>query len=485
VKDLVHQSQTSAKPQTVMGKAIIFASDNHVTNNQKNKPMKMKTLLFITITSLVLTSASIAQNLPNYIPANGLIGWWPFNGNVNDESGNGYHGTLNGATLSNDRFGISSASYGFDGNAVVDFPSQNLNQNFTVSLWFNPDTLYILPCGQHEVFGNFTNNQSFPNGHIIGINELGQISVGNGIIGTPNTNNYQINNWLNAIYTYDFVTQTMSLYINNQLESTISGMAIVNYGTFFRAGARANTSPFCGFVGKMDDIGIWNRVLTQQEITALYNAVNCANNTTINPLTNSLLSGSIAAFTATTSDPNPSYVWQSDFGQGYVTLNNFGNYSGTNTSSLNIANVQLANHAQPIRVISTSGECIDTSNIATISILDTCVTSINDTTFITVTDTLVINTLITGINPPNNSNTIKVYPNPSNSHITIEYGDFAIMNGYQLRIENSLGQEVFQTNISQQSDYLNLNSWGGNGLYFVHIVDPQGNTIDIRKIVLQ
>jgi hypothetical protein len=98
---------------------------------------------------------------------------------------------------------------------------------------------------------------------------------------------------------------------------------------------------------------------------------------------------------------------------------------------------------------------------------------------------LIINTLITGINPPNNTNTINVFPNPANSHITIDYGNFSIMNGFQLKIENSLGQEVFQTNITQQSDYLNLNTWGGNGLYFVHIIDPQGNTIDIRKIVLQ
>jgi hypothetical protein len=198
-----------------------------------------------------------------------------------------------------------------------------------------------------------------------------------------------------------------------------------------------------------------------------------------------LTTGSNATFTATTLDPNPSYVWQSDFGQGYVALNDFGNYLGTNTNTLSISNVQLANHNEPIRVISTSGECIDTSEVATVSILDTCITLINDTTFITVTDTLLINTLITGINPPNNSNTIKVYPNPTNDHITIEYGDFEIMNGYQLRIENSLGQEVFQTSINQESDYLNLNTWGGNGLYFVHIVDPQGNTIDIRKIVLQ
>jgi hypothetical protein len=116
---------------------------------------------------------------------------------------------------------------------------------------------------------------------------------------------------------------------------------------------------------------------------------------------------------------------------------------------------------------------------------DTVTTDVYDTLLTTVTDTLVINTLITGINPPNNLNTLKVFPNPASAHITIDYGNFSIMGGYQLTIENSLGQQVFQTNITQQSDYLNLSNWGGNGLYFVHIIDPQGNIIDIRKIVLQ
>ena len=166
-------------------------------------------------------------------------------------------------------------------------------------------------------------------------------------------------------------------------------------------------------------------------------------------------------------------------------MNDFGNYSGVNSATLNIANVQLSEHNQPIRVITTSGNCIDTSNIAIINIADTCIATITDTTFITVTDTLIINTTITSLNPPSNSNTIKVFPNPTNDHITIDYGNFLIMNGYQLKIENSLGQQVFQTSITQQSDYLNLTAWGGNGLYFVHIIDPQGNTIDIRKIVLQ
>jgi hypothetical protein len=237
--------------------------------------------------------------------------------------------------------------------------------------------------------------------------------------------------------------------------------------------------------GKLDDIGIWNRALTQQEITDLYNATNCANNTTITPASNSLNTGSTATFIASTSDPNPSHVWQSDFGQGYVTLNNFGNYSGTNTAALNLSNVQLANHNQPIRVITTSGNCIDTSNVAIISIADTCINTITDTTLITVTDTLLINTNLTGVNPPNHVNTIKIFPNPANDHITINYGNYSSMSGYQLKIENSLGQQVFLTNITQQSDYLNLSTWGGNGMYFVHLINPQGNTIDIRKIVLQ
>jgi hypothetical protein len=200
-----------------------------------------------------------------------------------------------------------------------------------------------------------------------------------------------------------------------------------------------------------------------------------------------LQTGSTAVFTATTTDSNPSYVWQSDFGQGFQTLNDYGNYSGVNTNSLSISNVQLSEHNQPIRVISTSGECIDTSDVSTINITDTCIVTINDTitTLISVTDTLVINTLITGLIPPNNLNTIKVFPNPANSHITIDFGNFSSMNGYTLTITNSIGQTVYTTPINEQSSYVDLSTWSGNGIYFVQIIDTQNNTIENRKIVLQ
>jgi hypothetical protein len=83
---------------------------------------------------------------------------------------------------------------------------------------------------------------------------------------------------------------------------------------------------------------------------------------------------------------------------------------------------------------------------SSITITDTCINTVNDTNFISVTDTLIINTSVTGINPPNNTNTIKIYPNPASTHVTINYGNYAIMNGYSLKIINSLGQQVFQKN---------------------------------------
>jgi hypothetical protein len=105
--------------------------------------------------------------------------------------------------------------------------------------------------------------------------------------------------------------------------------------------------------------------------------------------------------------------------------------------------------------------------------------------YVTVTDTLVINTGITGYNPITYLNTLKIWPNPTNDHITIDAGNLATMNGYSIKIEDAQGQQVFQNAVNQQQFYVDITTWGGNGLYFVRIIDPQGNTVDIKKIVLQ
>jgi hypothetical protein len=105
---------------------------------------------------------------------------------------------------------------------------------------------------------------------------------------------------------------------------------------------------------------------------------------------------------------------------------------------------------------------------------------------ITVTDTLIINANLTGFNPVTYQNSIKIFPNPSNDQITIDFGsNFSTLNGYSLNINNSLGQEVYSTSVNQQIQNVDLSTWSGNGVYFVHLIDNTNNTIDIRKIVLQ
>lgn len=218
----------------------------------------------------------------------------------------------------------------------------------------------------------------------------------------------------------------------------------------------------------------------------------CIEDLSITPQNNKIKIGDTATFTAKVSDPNPTYTWQSDFGQGYVTLKNYGKYSGVNTANLKIGKVELSEHKQPVRAITVSGSCIDTSNIGTIYITDTCVVTrydtnivkVYDTSYISVTDTLVIKTKISGTTPPG-LNSIKVFPNPASTHININYGNYALMSGYTLKITNATGQSVYQTNITKQSDYIDLSTWGGNGLYYIYIIDPKSNVIETRKIVLK
>jgi hypothetical protein len=81
-------------------------------------------------------------------------------------------------------------------------------------------------------------------------------------------------------------------------------------------------------------------------------------------------------------------------------------------------------------------------------------------------------------------NTIKIYPNPASDYITIDNGNYAAMAGYSLTIKNNTGQVVFQSAINQAQFTVDLSTWSGNGLYFVHLLDNQNNTVTVRKIML-
>jgi hypothetical protein len=92
---------------------------------------------------LSLSLLSLGQNVPSYVPTNGLVGWWPFNGNANDESGNGNNGVVNGAILSNDRNGNANKCYSFNGSGnYIGLSSNNLpTSSRTISVWFYANSL--------------------------------------------------------------------------------------------------------------------------------------------------------------------------------------------------------------------------------------------------------------------------------------------------------------------------------------------------------
>ena len=118
-----------------------------------------------------------------------------------------------------------------------------------------------------------------------------------------------------------------------------------------------------------------------------------------------------------------------------------------------------------------------------ITMHDTVTTTIEEHR--SVTDTLIIDALLTGVAGPDNTNTLKVYPNPTKDYIYINTGDYTRMDGYKLKIMNQLGSIVFETNVEDPLYQVNLSSWSGKGMYFLQIIDPGDQIIDIRKIILQ
>ena len=128
-----------------------------------------------------LYNASQPQNicLPSYVPINGLVGYWPFCGNANDESGNGNNGVVNGATLTADRFGSSNSAYNFDGiSQFIEVPSTlslSVSNFYTISAWISADIWsFNSPIDEHAIVSKIENGNWYGGYEVF--------SGGNGII---------------------------------------------------------------------------------------------------------------------------------------------------------------------------------------------------------------------------------------------------------------------------------------------------------------
>ena len=231
---------------------------------------------------LLLVSVVSFGQVPAYVPSNGLVGWWGFNGNANDESGNGNNGTVNGATLTTDRFGNPNSAFDFNGQG--DYISVNDNSHLrfsshTISLWYYR---YGNPLVQTGVCGNtgieflISKGQDIANNAITiaQSNDYGQIYQ---IPPTQVAANYSLGAWNNIICTYDSISSSAKLYLNGILTSSMNNVSWncfsnISNLTFGVHSEFINTTCTYYYKGMLDDIGIWNRALTQCEISELYHA---------------------------------------------------------------------------------------------------------------------------------------------------------------------------------------------------------------------
>jgi len=304
----------------------------------------MKNILLLA--TFLVSLHSIAQ-VPSYVSPNGLVGYWPFNGNANDVSGNGNNGTVNGATLTTDRYGSGSSAYYFSATncgttanppyigANINTTSINTSGAMTLSFWIyrvgdgcqGPRVMEFGSCGTCAgqilvSWGNGNNPITFRH----------YLTTTNFI-----TYNFQAtasNRWYHIVYTNDGAMA--NYYLDGVLVNTQTSPApvqLIGNAAF----GRMNHPNYDAINGNLDDIGLWNRALTPCEINILH---------TEDPSTSfayNALPDTTYICDATALDAGAgysSYSWQSpdaaldpDANNQLQTVNQTGSYNVTVTNS--------------------------------------------------------------------------------------------------------------------------------------------------------
>jgi hypothetical protein len=219
------------------------------------------------------------------IPRNGLIAFYPFTGNANDVSGSNANGTVSGAVLTADRFGKSNQSYSFDGLddhiAIGNPAAVQTTTKVTVAGWVNIDAfksnqslmaiitkIYFDPNAggnpakgywlRQDFYGNGTPSFAVAlysatgtySGMYVGGNEA--LTTGTWMFIAMTINDTQLKVYKNGTLTND-VTNSVNL-----VDGTQGDLMIGTYGGGFK------------FDGLIDDVTIYNRALSDNEVQQLY-----------------------------------------------------------------------------------------------------------------------------------------------------------------------------------------------------------------------
>lgn len=230
------------------------------------------------------TPSPTPQPTPVPKPDSSLIAYYTFTGNAVDSSVYRHDGVVSNAVLTTDRFGAADRAYAFNGtNSHIRLPGAELfDQNGSISIiaWVNPQLIcgpgagcYIVWRGDgqsaHDPYALYFNNNS------VGIRkDVGTGTTVNQAM-APVDNTY-LNKWTHFAGTYDSATNTGRVYINGLLakEEVFTGSAVSYVTTGFltnigMATIGVNNDPIGAFKGSIDEVRIYKKVLTADDILNL------------------------------------------------------------------------------------------------------------------------------------------------------------------------------------------------------------------------
>ena len=216
----------------------------------------------------LLISTPLLAQLPSYVPTDGLVAWYPFNGNANDASVNGQNGSMSNVTFTTGASGEAIEAAHFNGDAQVLIPHN--------SIWnASSYTLTALYRWQN-------NSSATPNGNSLlmskrepsGWGSSFEHSPGGGLSWTIGSNGgagigttIPQNTWVHI--TWVFTPSTIHFYLDGQLVNSASSPGAMNSNTLpVSIGMRGNG--WHELIGDIDHIGYWSRALTETEILDLH-----------------------------------------------------------------------------------------------------------------------------------------------------------------------------------------------------------------------
>jgi hypothetical protein len=396
---------------------------------------------FILLLLAVLVHYTVSAQVPNYVPTDGLVAWWPFSGNANDASGNGNHGTFNNAVLTVDRNGNATSAYSFNGIDQLitgDISGVANTTNTTVSAWVR----YIGNAGgqpydtyfQLGTYGSHTLAYAYNYG--------GQnLDIFSYCTTGPASPSINLNNAWHHIAVVDSELGT-AIYIDGQLLTSTSGGPSGNcyQGTStFIIGSCNSTTDIQFVTGDLDDIGFWNRALTQAEIEALYNG--------------EALPPCISATSVSLSGLNTSYL-STDPASTLAGTPGGGVFlgPGVSGSTFNPASAGTGQHTVIYTYVEQDG-CVNSTGLCTV-----------------VSEGV-------GVNDPDGfMGGVRVFPNPTDGTFTLE---LEIEGLVTLTVHDARGRQVLnQTFVAQRSRSTRVIDLSAQapGAYILHIGTEAGTT---------